>query len=419
MDHFLSHLKSRKLLAQASHEEELEAILQKGSVDEKGNRYAAYCGFDPTAKSLHIGNLAQILTLRRAQDQGLTPIVVFGGATGLIGDPTGRTELRQMNTKDQISEYIENFKRLVQRYFRTDVPNPPVYLNNIEWTGDMTWLDFLRDVGVHFTVARLLSAEVNKSRLEGGGLTFMELGYQLLQAFDFLILSRSHNCILQIGGNDQWSNILAGADLIRRVDGKKAFAVTTPLLVGSDGRKYGKSAGNATWLDAEMTSPYDFFQFFRSAPDADVAQLLRVFSFTGMDEIENRLRPNSEISINDTKAWMAHMFTELVHGSEEAEKASSAAKALFSGAGDLSAAPTTNLNAAEIEGLGVLALLVRTGLCPSNGEARKLIQGNGLSLNGNKVTDPKLMVSKEMFETEQGAMVLKKGGKTFHLVKLV
>jgi tyrosyl-tRNA synthetase len=415
--HFLTHLKSRRLLAQASHEDELEIILSKGPLNEKGQRYAVYCGFDPTAKSLHIGNLAQIMTLRRAQDCGLTPIVLFGGATGLIGDPTGRTELRKLNTQVQINEYIENFKKLVQRYFRTDVPNPPVYLNNIDWTGQMSWLDFLRNVGMHFTVARLLAAEVNKTRFEEGGLTFMELGYQLLQAYDFLILSREHNCVMQVGGNDQWSNILAGADLIRRVDAKKAFAITTPLLVGSDGRKYGKTAGNATWLDAEMTSPYEFFQFFRSAPDADVDQLLRTFSLTGAEAIAERLQENAKI--NETKTWMAHLLTEMVHGKEHADQALSAAQALFSGTGDLSSAPTTFVTLDEVkEGLGILSLLVKVGLCSSNGDARKLMQGNGLSINGGKANDPKLTVTQDMFQTESAALVLKKGAKTFHLVKI-
>lgn len=416
---FLSLLKERDLVAQVSHEDELSELLSKGPVDANGKRYAAYCGFDPTARSLHVGNLVGIMGLRRAQDCGLTPIVVFGGATGLVGDPTGRTEMRQMHAKEQIDEFIANFKALVGRYFRHDVPNPPVYVNNIDWLGGMSWMDFLRDVGVHFTIARLLAAEVNKTRFEAGGLTFMELGYQLLQAYDFLHLSRAHNCIVQVGGNDQWSNILAGADLIRRVDARKAFAVTFPLLVGSDGRKYGKSAGNATWLDPQMTSPYEFFQFFRNVPDADIALLRRIFTFDPMEGVSRDAMGGAGLDVNAVKAKMAFDITALVHGEEEAGKALDAAKALFAGGGDLSSAPSSAVTRAEVEqGLGFVQLLVRTGLCPSNGEARKLIQGNGLTVNGERYADAAGKVTPAHFETEQGALVLRKGKKDYHLVKL-
>jgi tyrosyl-tRNA synthetase len=413
----ITKLRERGLIAQISHEEELEQLLRKGNQNEKGETYSVYCGFDPTASSLHVGNLAALMMLRRAQNAGLQPIVLFGGATGLIGDPTGRTEMRPMNTKDQISEYIENFKLLVNHYFRFDVPNPPIFVNNIDWIGSMSWIEFSRNVGSHFTVARLLSAEVNKTRFQEGGLTFMELGYQLLQSYDFLHLYQNYNCIIQFGGDDQWSNILGGADLIRRVTSGKAFAVTTPLLVGSDGKKFGKTAGNAIWLDSKITSPYDFFQFFRNVHDADVINMLKVFTLKNMEEIEKLFtNPN----INQIKETMAFEITKIVHGEVEANKALEAAKILFSGqTGDLTNAPTTYLTQLEIEvGVDILSLLIKCGLSPSRGEARKLVQGNGLNFNGEKLTDFTYKISEKDFNTPQSAIVLRKGKKDYHLVKI-
>ncbi|RDB35879.1 MAG: tyrosine--tRNA ligase [Spirobacillus cienkowskii] len=410
-------LRDRGLIAQISHEEELEQLFLKGNKNAKGERYAVYCGFDPTAASLHVGNLSALMMLRRAQDEGLQPIVLFGGATGLIGDPTGRSEMRPMNTKEQISQYIENFKNLVNRYFNHESPNPPIFVNNIDWIGGMSWIDFSRNVGVHFTVARLLSAEVNKTRFQEGGLTFMELGYQLLQSYDFLHLYQKYNCILQFGGDDQWSNILSGADLIRRVQGGKAFALTTPLLVGSDGKKFGKTAGNAVWLDPKMTSSYDFFQFFRNVHDADVQKMFYVFTLKTQEEIEEILK-NSQI--NAIKELMAFEITKIVHGEHEAIKALEAAKTLFSGqTGDLSHAPSTILTKHDLqEGVDILSLLIKCELSTSRGEARKLIQGNGLTFNGNKLNDFNYKIKEEDFHTEQNAIVLRKGKKDYHLVKL-
>ena len=413
----ITTLRERGLIAQISHEEELEQLLKKGNQNEKGKTYSVYCGFDPTAASLHVGNLAALMMLRRAQNMGIQPIVLFGGATGLIGDPTGRTEMRPMNTKDQIAAYIENFKLLVNRYFRFDVPNPPIFVNNIDWIGNMSWIDFSRNVGSHFTVARLLSAEVNKTRFQEGGLTFMELGYQLLQSYDFLHLYQNYNCIMQFGGDDQWSNILGGADLIRRVSSGKAFAITTPLLVGSDGKKFGKTAGNAIWLDPKLTSPYDLFQFFRNVHDADVRKMLEVFTLKDLEEIKELFtNPN----INQIKETMAYEITKIVHGEEEANKALEAAKILFSGqTGDLSNAPSTFLSSVEIEGgVDILSLLIKCGLSPSRGEARKLVQGNGLNFNGEKLNDFTYKISKNDFNTPQNAIVLRKGKKDYHLVKI-
>ncbi|KAB8028100.1 tyrosine--tRNA ligase [Fluviispira multicolorata] len=417
-DSLISRLRERGLIAQISHEEELEQLLNKGNKNEKGLTHAAYCGFDPTAASLHVGNLAALMMLRRAQNAGLQPIVLFGGATGLIGDPTGRTDMRPMNSKEQIAHYVENFKTLVNQYFDLNASNAPIFVNNIDWIGPMSWIDFSRNVGCHFTVARLLSAEVNKTRFQEGGLTFMELGYQLLQSYDFLHLFQKYNCIIQFGGDDQWSNVLGGADLIRRVESGKAFAVTTPLLIGSDGKKFGKTAGNAIWLDAKMTSPYDFFQFFRNVHDADVAKMLKVFTLIELDEIEKIFEnPN----INEVKEFMAFEITRIVHGEAEANKALETSKTLFTGkSGDLSNAPTTEVSKSELEaGLDILALLVKCKLSTSRGEARKLVQGNGLYLNGEKFINFSHKILESDFQTEQNTLVLRKGKKDYHLVKLV
>ena len=416
--HFLNILKQRGRVAQVSHEEELNELLNKGVQSNDGIPYGVYAGFDPTAKSLHVGHLAALILLRRAQDCGLTPIIVFGGATGLIGDPTDRSDMRPMNSKELIAEYVENFKKLTTQYFRTDVPNKPIFLNNIDWIGNIPWIDFLRDTGVHFTVARLLAADVNRTRFEQGGLTFMELGYQLLQAYDFLHLSRKYNCFIQLGGDDQWSNILAGADLIRRVDRKKAFALTQPLLADSSGRKIGKTSGNALWIDATLTPPFEFYQYFRNVGDASVADFLR--TYTNLEEPEIvRMCDMTFSNINETKEYLAFSVTELVHGKAAAEGAQQAAKALFAGGGDLSSAPSTLVQKSEVEsGLNILDILVKCELSQSKGEARKLIQGNGLSLNGEKLTDAHYQISLKDFETEQNAIVLKKGKKDFHLIKL-
>lgn len=413
-------LRQRGLVAQINHEQELKQLLDERQAQntEHKHPYGVYCGIDPTAPSLHLGNLVALLLLRRAQDEGFVPIVVFGGATGMIGDPTGRTEMRPMNSTKQIQEYIENFKKLVGRYFRHDVKNKPVYVNNFDWIGNMTWLQFARDVGVHFTIARLLSADVNRTRFEEGGLTFMELGYQLLQAYDFLYLYKNYNCILQFGGADQWSNILAGADLIRRVEHGKAFALTTPLLVASDGSKFGKSAGNAIWLDPTMTSPYEFFQFIRNVNDLDVEKMFLIFTFFSVEEIKEFLKnPN----INQTKEQLAFEITKLVHGEEAATNALQTSKNLFANGGqaDYSAAPKLVVTQEEISnGLDILDVLVKSHLCSSRGEARKLVVGGGVNYNGRKLADFQYKLKVEDFLADQGGILVRKGKKDYLLVIL-
>lgn len=413
---FFTHMEERGLIAQTNDAVALREALEAASGKNPHEYPGVYCGFDPTAKSLTLGHLVPLLGLRRAQDHGLTPIILFGGATGLIGDPTGRTDMRPMNTNQDIAGYIENFSRLVSRYFRYDVPNSPVFVNNLEWIGPMTWLDFARNVGVHFTVAKLLSADVNKSRLEHG-LTFMEMGYQLLQSYDFLELFRKRNCLLQTGGNDQWSNLLGGVDLIRRVEHKQAFCFTQPLIVDSQGRKLGKTSGNAIWLDASMTSPYDFFQYLRNIPDETVEQTLRQLTFLSIDEIRQLTAPGA--NPNKAKERLAWEVTSLVHDREEADKALAAAHALFEGAGDLSSAPRVQILRVDVEtGLDVISLLAKSGVCPSKSEARRLVQGNGLLLNGEKCSDVNYRLQFNDFEHSCGGLLVRKGKKEYTIIEL-
>ncbi len=411
---FLDTLHERGLIAQINHEHELKQLFSDTTAQKQP--LAAYCGIDPTASSLHLGNLVALLMLKRAQDAGFTPIILFGGATGMIGDPTGRTEMRPMNSAETIKGYIENFKKLVARYFQHDVPNAPIYVNNADWMNNMSWIDFTRNVGVHFTIARLLAADVNRTRFEEGGLTYMELGYQLLQAHDFLHLYKKYNCVVQFGGNDQWSNILAGADLIRRVEQGKAFAVTTPLLVSSDGSKFGKSAGNAIWLDATLTSPYEFFQFVRNIDDKDIEKMFFIFTFLSKEEIKTLL---SNPNINETKATLALEVTKLVHGKEAAAQSLQTAQSLFSKGGtiDYSAAPKLEVTTAEIEnGFDILESLVKIGLCKSRGEARKIVQGGGVSINGSKLMDAQYKFNSEDFLEEQNGVLVRKGKKDYFLI---
>jgi tyrosyl-tRNA synthetase len=415
---FFRHMEERGLIAQTNDALGLsEALDTASSGASSGQMPSIYCGFDPTAKSLTLGHLVPLLGLRRAQDHGLRPIILFGGATGLIGDPTGRTDMRPMNTKDDIASYIENFAKLVSRYFRFDVPNAPLFVNNLDWIGPMTWLDFARDVGVHFTIAKLLSADVNKSRLEHG-LTFMEMGYQLLQSFDFLELFRKKNCLIQTGGNDQWSNLLGGVDLIRRVEHKQAFCFTQPLIVDSQGRKLGKTSGNAIWLDESVTSPYEFFQYLRNIPDETVDQTLRQLTFLNLEEIKELTSPL--YNPNKAKERLAWEVTSLVHGSSEADKALAAARALFEGTGDLTSAPRVQILKSDVlSGIDVISLLAKLGVSPSKSEARRLVQGHGLLLNGEKCSDPTYLIQLKDFAHECGGLLIRKGKKDYTIVNMI
>jgi len=317
-----------------------------------------------------------------------------------------------MYTAEQINEFVEKYKQQVTRFFKTDVENPPIFVNNYDWISKLSWIDFARNVGIHFTVCRLLSAEVNKTRLEHG-LTFMEMGYQLLQSYDFMHLFKNYNCVLQIGGNDQWSNILGGTELIRKSLHADAYCLTQPLITDSSGKKIGKSTGNSTWLDPNMTSPYEFYQFFRNVDDVLLKEYFRMYTFIDMDEVSTIINEN----INKAKEHLALTVTAFVHGEHEAHKALQAAHALFSGEGDLSAAPVTYINREQL-GSDAITLLQQCAIFTSKGEARRLFQAGGVMFNGEKMTDSNIKITEELFNHSSGGLLVRKGKKDYHIIKI-
>ncbi|ROO84090.1 tyrosyl-tRNA synthetase [Actinocorallia herbida] len=387
MTDIVDELQWRGLLAQTTDLEELRQALSAGPV-------TYYCGFDPTAPSLHVGNLVQLLTMRRIQDAGHKPLALVGGATGLIGDPSGRSAERQLNSQDVVAGWVERIKGQVSRFLSFEGENGARMVNNLDWTGGMTVIDFLRDVGKHFPVNKMLAREVVASRLESG-LSYTEFSYQLLQSMDFLELHRRYGCVLQSGGSDQWGNLTAGADLIRRSTGHHVHAISTPLLTKPDGTKYGKTAGGAIWLDPELTSPYAFFQYWVNVEDGEVGKLLRTFSFRSRAEIEelekqSADRPAARIG----QRALAEELTTLVHGAEETAKVIAASAALFGQGGleeldeatltaALAETPKAEVPAGELP--SVADLLVASGLCASKSEARRAIKQGGAYLNNVKV----------------------------------
>ncbi len=399
-------LKARGLVAQCTNEEKVQDLLDH-------HKITFYIGFDATADSLHVGHFLQLVVMSRLQKAGHRPIALLGGGTTMIGDPTGKTDMRKMLTPAEIEHNAECFRKQMRRLVDFS-DGKAVMINNADWILKFNYMDFLREVGVHFSVNRMLTAECFKSRLEKG-LSFIEFNYMLLQSYDFLHLYRTMDCKMQLGGDDQWSNIISGADLIRRVDGKDdAYGLTFTLLTTSEGKKMGKTEKGAVWLDPEKTSPYEFFQYWRNVGDADVIRCMKLLTFIPLDEIAEYEKLEGA-GLNTVKERLAHEITMMVHGKEEADKALAAAKALFgSGAADENM-PSTTLHSEDFTDgqIGVLALLVKTGLASSNGEARKLVQGGGVSLDGEKVSDPKMMLSMQDFA--QGC-VIKKGKKTYHKV---
>ena len=399
-------LKARGLVAQCTNEEKVQDLLDH-------HKITFYIGFDATADSLHVGHFLQLVVMSRLQKAGHRPIALLGGGTTMIGDPTGKTDMRKMLTPAEIEHNAECFRKQMRRLVDFS-DGKAVMINNADWILKFNYMDFLREVGVHFSVNRMLTAECFKSRLEKG-LSFIEFNYMLLQSYDFLHLYRTMDCKMQLGGDDQWSNIINGADLIRRVDGKDdAYGLTFTLLTTSEGKKMGKTEKGAVWLDPEKTSPYEFFQYWRNVGDADVIRCMKLLTFIPLDEIAEYEKLEGA-GLNTVKERLAHEITMMVHGKEEADKALAAAKALFgSGAADENM-PSTMLHSEDFTDgqIGVLALLVKTGLASSNGEARKLVQGGGVSLDGEKVSDPKMMRSMQDFA--QGC-VIKKGKKTYHKV---
>lgn len=402
-------LKARGLIAQCTNEEKVSDLL------DNHTGVPFYIGFDATADSLHVGHFLQLVVMSRMQQAGHKPIALIGGATTMIGDPTGKTDMRKMLTREEIDHNAECFRTQMRRLVDFGEGKAEM-VNNADWILPFNYMEFLREVGVHFSVNRMLTAECFKSRLEGKGLSFIEFNYMLLQSYDFLHLYRAKGCRLELGGDDQWSNIINGADLIRRVDGKDdAYGMTFTLLTTSEGKKMGKTEKGAVWLDPEKTTPYEFFQYWRNIDDADVVKVMKLLTFMPLEEIATYEALEGS-ALNTAKEKLAYELTAMVHGKDEAEKALGAAKAIFGGGVSSADMPTTTLTDADFaEGMfGVLSLLVKCGLAASNGEARKLVQGGGVSLDNEKVADPKATITRDSFQN--GEIIIKKGKKTFHKV---
>jgi len=400
-------LKERGLIAQVTHEEEVRNLLGNEKV-------TFYIGFDPTADSLHVGHFLQMVVMKHMQMHGHRPIALVGGGTGHIGDPSGRTDMRQMMTADIINHNCECFKKQLSNVIDFS-EDKALMVNNADWLLKLNYVEFLRDIGACFSVNKMLTAECFKQRLEKG-LSFLEFNYMLMQSYDFLMLSREYDCKLELGGDDQWSNILGGIELCRRKDQKQVYGMTFTLLTNSEGKKMGKTQSGALWLDPEKTSPYDFYQYWVNVDDADVIKCLKLLTFLPMEEIE-KMAQYKDAEINQAKKVLAYEVTKLVHGEEEANKVKAAAEAVFGGGTNSADMPTTEVTSAELsEGMTILDILVKASLASSKGEARRLVQQGGVSLNGEKVTDIAFAVTEAAFT--DGEATIKKGKKVFHRIVL-
>ncbi len=397
-------LKERGFVEQFTNEQEVRDLLG-------GEPITFYIGFDPTADSLHVGHFIQIIVMMHMQKAGHRPIALIGGGTTMVGDPSGRSDMRKMLTQEDIAANGERFKKQFSKFLRFDDQDGAMMLNNAEWLLPLNYIEFLRDYGRLFSVNKMLTAECFKSRMEKG-LSFLEFNYMLMQSYDFLELYRRKGAILQMGGNDQWSNILSGADLIRRVEGAAAHALTFKLLTTSAGKKMGKTESGAVWLDPEKTSPYEFYQYWRNIDDADVANCLGLLTFIPMDEVRAMTDMAAGADINKAKEILAYEVTALVHSPEEADKAQTAAKALFGGGGDLENVPTTEISADQLNGLDIMSLLSTCGLITSNSEGRRLIKDGGIYLNNERVSAFDQSITKADFA--QGYALLRKGKKVYH-----
>ena len=395
-------LVARGLIAQVTDEEEIKELVNNGKA-------VFYIGFDPTADSLHVGHFMALCLMKRLQMAGNKPIALIGGGTAMIGDPSGRTDMRQMMTKETIQHNVDCFKKQMSRFIDFS-DGKAMVVNNADWLLDLNYMEVLRDIGPHFSVNRMLAAECYKQRMEKG-LTFLEFNYMIMQSYDFYALFQKYGCNMQFGGDDQWSNMLGGTELIRRKLGKDAYAMTINLLLNSEGKKMGKTQSGAVWLDPEKTSPFDFYQYWRNVSDDDVLKCLRMLTFLPLEQIDEMDKWEGS-QLNRAKEILAFELTKMVHGEEEAAKAQEGARALFS-SGNAAQMPEVELTDADFEDgqIGILNLLVKAGLAPSNGEARRNVQQGGVSIDGNKVEDVRAQISKDSIGED--GIVLKRGKKKF------
>ncbi len=390
----------RGLIAQVTDEKEISEMINNGKA-------TFYIGFDPTADSLHVGHFMALCLMKRLQMAGNKPIALLGGGTGMIGDPSGKTDMRKMLTKEDIEHNASCFKKQMSRFIDFS-DGKAMVVNNADWLLDLNYVDVLREVGACFSVNKMLTFECYKQRMERG-LTFLEFNYMIMQSYDFYMLFQKYGCNMQFGGDDQWANMLGGTELIRKKLGKDAHAMTITLLLNSEGKKMGKTEKGAVWLDPEKTSPYDFFQYWRNVGDADVIKCLKMLTFVPIEQIEEMEKTMEGAELNKAKELLAYELTKLVHGEAEADKALSAAKALFAGGSDDENMPFTEIPADEIEnGMNILELLLKTGLAPSKSEGRRLVQQNGIAVDDVKVTDPNAVI------TIEDSVIIKKGKKIFH-----
>ena len=396
-------LLERGFVQQSTHEDEIKELLEKEKV-------TFYIGFDPTADSLHVGHFIAMMAMAHMQQAGHRPICLLGGGTAMIGDPSGKSDMRKMMTMETISNNAECFKVQMRRFIDFS-DDKALMVNNADWLMKLNYVQLLREIGIHFSVNRMLTAECFKNRMERG-LSFLEFNYMIMQAYDFLELNRQHNCLMQLGGDDQWSNIIAGVDLIRRKDSRPAYGLTFTLLTTSDGRKMGKTEKGALWLSPEKTSPYDFYQYWRNVDDADVEKCLSLLTFLPMDEVR-RLGALRDKEANIAKKSLAFEVTKLIHGEVEAQKAQQAAEALFGGSGNLDNVPTVMVSRSEIGGK-LLDILAATGIIASKSEGRRLIQQGGLYLGNTKIIDLDISLTPDLLD--DNTVLIRKGKKSFHRI---
>lgn len=427
-DNVYDVLKERGFIEQSTDEESVRNLLGKEKIK-------FYIGFDPTADCLHVGHFMQVIIMMYMQKYGHTPVVLIGGGTGMVGDPSGRSDMRQMMTPETIQHNCDEFKKLFDKFIDFDEewkyegndgvfrpgkenkkpePGKAVCVNNASWLLPLNYIEFVRAVGTHFSVNNMLRAECFKQRMELG-LSFFEFNYMLMQSYDFMVMARDFDVKMQFGGNDQWSNVIGGVDLTRKMCSKEVYGMTFSLLTTSEGQKMGKTQKGALWLDANRTTPYEFFQYWRNVGDADVEKCLRMLTFLPMEEVK-RLSSLEGAEINKAKEILAFEVTKLVHGEEAAHKAMDGAKAAFTGGGNMENVPTAEFDRAKFQGdgVGVVNLIKELGLVPSNGEGFRTIEQGGLAINGEKVTDKKLSITEDMFE--DGKLLIQKGKKKFHRV---